>query len=263
LCTTLYVVDCVLSCFLPLITLCPIFFCLLRFSPLIALYPDLFRTLPFNRLSFAYCVLSRFPLVIFALPRFNSLYVAYLVLSRFSCFALLLPALARVNLFYRALPCFTCFKLLFHRFTLLLPHVSLYPLSCPFLHSFHLLFFMPAFLFSPSLSFYAPLCQTSPRLQTYAQLAPISYPYAQLIRFSLFLPFPPPYVPLPYHFCPAYIISIFIMLPKISLTFSNIFKIVCLYPMYMLNPVCETWVFRFLVLSNRVFRIRVFDDRVF
>jgi hypothetical protein len=32
---------------------------------------------------------------------------------------------------------------------------------------------------------------------------------------------------------------------------------------YMLNPVCETWVFRFLVLNNRVFRIRVFNDRVF
>jgi hypothetical protein len=81
------------------------------------------------------------------------------------------------------------------------------------------------------LSFYAPLCPTSPRLQTYAQLAPSSYPYAQLIRFSLFLPFPfpPPYVLLPYHFCPAYIIFISIMVPKISLTFFNIFKIVCLY----------------------------------
>ncbi len=150
-----------------------------------------------------------------------------------------------------------------------MPDVSLYPLSCPFFHSFHLLFFMPAFLFSPSLSFYAPLCQTSPRLQTYAQLALISYPYAQLIHFSLFLPlpFPPPYVPLPYHFCPAYIISIFIMLPKISPIFSNIFKILCLYPMYMLSPVCENWVFRILLLGNRVcenrgFRIRVFDDRV-
>ncbi len=66
-----------------------------------------------------------------------------------------------------------------------MPDVSLYPLSCPILHSFHLLFFVPAFLFLPSLSFYAPLCQTSPRLQTYAQLALISYPYAPLIRISL------------------------------------------------------------------------------
>ncbi len=150
-----------------------------------------------------------------------------------------------------------------------MPNVSLYPLSCPFLHFFHLLFFMLAFLFSPSLSFYGPLCQTSSCLQTYAQLASISYPYAQLIRFSLFLsfPFPPPYVPLPYHFCPAYIIPIYIISPKISLTFSNIFKIICLYPMYMLNRVCENWVFQILVFGNRVcenrvFRIRVFDDWV-
>ncbi len=171
--------------FLLLIALYGAFSRLLCFSPLIALYPALFRTLPFNPLSFAYCALSRFAPVIFALSCFNSLYVAYLVLSRFSCFTLLSPALPHVNLFYCALPCFTRFKRVFHRFTLLMPHVSLYPLSCPILHSFHLLFFMPAFLFSPSLSFYAPLCQTSPRLQTYAQLALISYPYAALIRISL------------------------------------------------------------------------------
>jgi len=141
-----------------------------------------------------------------------------------------------------------------------MPNVSLYPLSWPFLHSFHLLFFMHAFLFSPSLSFYAPLCQTSSRLPTYVQLAPISYPYAQLIRFSLCLsfPFPPAYVQLPYHFCPAYIISIFIISPKISLTFSNIFKIICLYHMYMLNRVCENWVFQILVFGNRVCENRVF-----
>jgi len=64
--------DHTLPCFLLLITLYGAFSRLLRFSLLTALYLALFRTLSFNPLSFAYCALSRFAPVIFALSRFNS-----------------------------------------------------------------------------------------------------------------------------------------------------------------------------------------------
>jgi hypothetical protein len=220
--------DHTLPHFLLLIALYGAFSRLLRFSPLTALYPALFRTLPFNPRSFAYCALSRFTLVIFVLSRFNSLYVATLVLSRFSCCTLLSPALPLVNLFYRALPCFTRFKLFFTALPCLCP-------TYPFILSHAHFSILSAFLFSPSLSFYAPLCQTSPCLQTYAQLALISYPYAQLIHFSLFLPLPfsPSVCPITSSLLPR---LYYIYIYHVAQNFPNIFQ-------HLQNPMLISYVY--------------------